>query len=447
MQEHKEVNGKSPGIRAHGGSRQGIDENTTARGARVQRSGFGRFPQARLLWGLCLCAALAAFCAGMLAARAGMGQAGVSRTGGMASAFSSRVVLPADPELLDAAALPEGADTLLPHSALLIPRFAARADAGARGGLSDAGPENMRDVTAVLPSPGKHQVLNFTRGQVLFATQDGGTAEITPLGLSPAGALPGLTEAPGLFRINLFAPARSYGNATLIPMLSGGVRDASGLLRTAGAADDPERRLCPANSRNANLMRLLLRGRGLPDFESPSSASRYRGTVGRYAGQYGLNPALIMAVMHTESNFNPSAVSRSRAMGLMQLVPDTAGYEVHRYLTGSPAVPDRDILLSPEHNIRYGAAYLYLLGSRYFNGVHNNLSRQLCVIAAYNGGPNAVLRLFDPEDDENAVRRINALGPEQLYDQLTTRMPTSESRRYVGLVLARLRGWSANGEY
>jgi hypothetical protein len=383
----------------------------------------------------------------MLAARAGMGQAGVSRADGKGFAFSSRVVLPANPELLDAATLPAGAETLLPHSVLSNPRYAARTHAGARGGLSDAGPENMRDVAALLPAPARHRVLNFTRGQVLFATHDGGTAEITPLGLSPADALQGTPETSDIFRINLFAPARSYGKTTLISMLSGGEEDVSGSYRTAGAADDPEGRFCPADNRNAKLMRLLLRGRELPDFENPSSASRYRGTVGRYAGQYGLNPALIMAVMHTESNFNPSAVSRSRAMGLMQLVPDTAGYEVHRYLTGSPAMPDQSILLSPEHNIRYGTAYLYLLGSRYFSGVHNSLSRQLCVIAAYNGGPNAVLRLFDPVDEDNAVRRINELDPEQLYDQLTTRMPTQESRRYVELVLARLRGWSANGEY
>ncbi|MDR2123433.1 MAG: transglycosylase SLT domain-containing protein [Desulfovibrio sp.] len=388
-----------------------------------------------------------AFCAGMLAAHAGRGQAGASRAGGDAPAFSSRVVLPASMELLDAAALPDGAETLLPHSVLSSPRYAARTQAGARGGLSDAGPENMRDVTALLPPPAGRRVLNLTRGRVLSATQDGGTAEITPLGFSSAGALQGLPETPDIFRLNLFAPVRSYGKATLLPTLAGGVWDASALRRTADASDDPEPGLCPADNRNAKLMRLLLRGRGLPDFENPSSASRYRETVGRYAGQYNLNPALIMAVMHTESNFNPSAVSSSRATGLMQLVPDTAGYEVHRYLTGSPTVPDQSILLSPEHNIRYGAAYLYLLGSRYFSGVHNSLSRQLCVIAAYNGGPNAVLRLFDPVDEENAVRRINALDPEQLYDQLTTRMPTSEARRYVGLVLARLRGWSANSEY
>jgi hypothetical protein len=391
--------------------------------------------------------ALTAFCAGMLAARAGIGQAGVSRAGALPPAFSSRVVLPANPELLDAATLPAGVETLLPHSVLSSPRYAVRTRAGARGGVSDAGPENMRNVAALLPPPARHRVLNFMRGQVLFATQGGGTAEVTPLGLSPAGDLQGTTETPDIFRVNLFAPARHYGKTTLIPMLAGGEGDASGRYQTAGAADDPDRRFCPADNRNTKLVRLLLRGRRLPDFESPSSASRYLGTVGRYAGQYGLNPALIMAVMHTESNFNPSAVSRSRAMGLMQLVPDTAGHEVHRYLTGSSAMPDQSILLSPEHNIRYGTAYLYLLGSRYFSGVRNSLSRQLCVIAAYNGGPNAVLRLFDPADEENAVRRINELNPEQLYDQLTTRMPTSESRRYVELVLARLRGWSANGEY
>jgi hypothetical protein len=371
---------------------------------------------------------------------------GAEPLGGKSPAFSSRVVLPASSERLDADALPAGADTLLPRAVLAGPRYSARAEVKAGGELSDAGPEVMLDFTVFLPSPGKRRGLDFMRGQVIFAARSGETVEITPPDVLPAGALQGPPGAPDIFQVDLFTPARSYGNATSILVLSGEQRDESGRRRT-DAADDGERKLCLTDDRRANLTRLLLRGKQLPYFERPSSASRYRGAAGRYAEQYSLNPALIMAVMHTESNFNPSVVSGGRAVGLMQLVPDTAGYEVHRYLTGSPDMPGQDILLSPEHNIRYGAAYLHLLGRRYFGGVRNSLSRQLCVIAAYNGGPNAVLRLFDPADGHNAVQRINALAPEQLYDHLTTRMPTPEARRYVELVLSRLRSYSINGEY
>ncbi|MDR1945916.1 MAG: transglycosylase SLT domain-containing protein [Desulfovibrio sp.] len=422
--------------------RQYIDRVGNTRTAHAARFGLDLHLHGRAFAGLCLFLGLTAFCAGMLAADAGQGPVGAP---GPASA--SWDVLPANFELLDAATLPAGENTLLPGPVLFNPRYFASPKITVWGELSDAGPENMQGRASSTPAPRRRGVLHFAQGRVLFDIPEG-MAEIMPLDLSPVSVLQGLPEAPDIFQANLFTTVRNGGDETLIPMLFGEEWDDSGLplrwSRPVDAPADRELNLCLLDSYYTNLARLLLRGRSLPHFEGTAAASRYRGVAGRYAEKYNLSPALIMAVMHTESNFNPLAVSSSRALGLMQLVPDTAGYEVHRYLTGTPATPGPDILLSPEHNIRYGAVYLHLLGRRYFGGVHNSLSRQLCVIAAYNGGPNAVLRLFDPVDDQNAVQRINELGPEQLYDQLTTRMPNRETRRYVEVVLARMRNYSAS---
>lgn len=153
-----------------------------------------------------------------------------------------------------------------------------------------------------------------------------------------------------------------------------------------------------------------------------------------YAAKYRLSPALILAIMHTESNFSPSALSASNAMGLMQVVPETAGEEAHNYLTGTRAIPNAQTLLNPESNIRYGATYLYLLNRFHFGNIVNPVSRQLCVIAAYNGGPGAVHRVFDQEKDV-ATAKINSLSSDAVYEALTGRMPTAESRQYVDKVL------------
>ena len=91
------------------------------------------------------------------------------------------------------------------------------------------------------------------------------------------------------------------------------------------------------------------------------------------AERHRLDPALIRAVIETESNWNAGAVSRKGAVGLMQLIPTTA----QRF-----GVND---LFSPQQNVDAGVRYLKILLERY-NG---NLELAL---AAYNAGEGAVDR-------------------------------------------------------
>lgn len=91
------------------------------------------------------------------------------------------------------------------------------------------------------------------------------------------------------------------------------------------------------------------------------------------APEYQLSPHLVLAVMATESNFDPWAVSPRNAQGLMQLIPDTAvRFKVKR-------------IADPVQNIRGGMAYLRWLLA-YFQG---DLP---LVLAAYNAGEGAVDR-------------------------------------------------------
>jgi hypothetical protein len=101
--------------------------------------------------------------------------------------------------------------------------------------------------------------------------------------------------------------------------------------------------------------------------------SRYNSHVMAASQETQVEPALIHAVISVESAYNPRAISRAGAVGLMQLMPETA----KRY-----GVNNR---LDPEQNIHGGARYLRFL----MNMFDNNIK---LVLAAYNAGEEAVMK-------------------------------------------------------
>lgn len=108
------------------------------------------------------------------------------------------------------------------------------------------------------------------------------------------------------------------------------------------------------------------------------------GTVAAAAAANDLEPALIWAIMRQESAFSPVAVSRSNAIGLMQVVPSTWDWiaELRKETPGDPF----DLV----SNIKYGATYLRWL-LNYFDGDEE------LVIAGYNGGQGYVRRTLEGE--------------------------------------------------
>jgi soluble lytic murein transglycosylase-like protein len=110
------------------------------------------------------------------------------------------------------------------------------------------------------------------------------------------------------------------------------------------------------------------------------------------ADRHRIDPALVRAVIETESNWNAGAVSRKGAVGLMQLIPTTA----HRF-----GVND---MFSPQQNVDAGVRYLKTLLERY-NG---NLELAL---AAYNAGEGAVDRAHGIpafRETRNYVQRVQS---------------------------------------
>jgi Transglycosylase SLT domain len=110
------------------------------------------------------------------------------------------------------------------------------------------------------------------------------------------------------------------------------------------------------------------------------------------AAKYSLDPLLLANVMAAESNFNPRAVSRKNAQGLMQLMPETSS----RLMVKNP--------FDPAQNIDAGAAYLRQMLNRFAGNVE-------LALAAYNAGPDRVLQYggIPPfRETQDYVRRITA---------------------------------------
>jgi soluble lytic murein transglycosylase-like protein len=101
--------------------------------------------------------------------------------------------------------------------------------------------------------------------------------------------------------------------------------------------------------------------------------SAYDTLIEEACSRHQLDARLVKSVMLIESNFNPAAVSRKGARGLMQLMPDTArAYDV-------------EDIHDPEQNVRGGVAYLSDLLAIFGGDLVKSL-------AAYNAGENAVIR-------------------------------------------------------
>ena len=121
----------------------------------------------------------------------------------------------------------------------------------------------------------------------------------------------------------------------------------------------------------------------------------YRELVEQYAGETGIDPALLYGLIRMESAFIPDVVSRAGAVGLTQLMPETAveaadrirrgGGPDYRAAANEGTVVDSGLdLRNPAANIHIGASYLAFLNER--------MGDPLLALLAYNGGMNRVRR-------------------------------------------------------
>jgi soluble lytic murein transglycosylase len=107
---------------------------------------------------------------------------------------------------------------------------------------------------------------------------------------------------------------------------------------------------------------------------------KYREEIEANAAKYGIDPLLVAAIIRVESNYKPELVSSKGAIGLMQLMPDTAQWILEMDGFASLSI---NSLYEPNSNIMMGTKYINLLNNQF----NNNLAE---VLAAYNAGPGNV---------------------------------------------------------
>ena len=135
---------------------------------------------------------------------------------------------------------------------------------------------------------------------------------------------------------------------------------------------------------------------------------KYADEIFAAADRYGLDRALVLAVVSTESGFRPEAVSGDGARGLMQLLPVTAEWIAFR----RGETVSEDELFEVEKNLDYGCWFLRFLLDRYSGSIRNAL-------AAYNAGHNRLDSWLETGADENGE---------------ITDIPYAETRNYVAKV-------------
>ncbi|MBR0647751.1 lytic transglycosylase domain-containing protein, partial [Plastoroseomonas hellenica] len=195
--------------------------------------------------------------------------------------------------------------------------------------------------------------------------------------------------------------AADPGDAAQIAAIPAGWR-ALALLQVGqrARAEAELRRLYPRAERNPDLLRSLhqvashaglqhLAGQlaqRLPGAEPAAGGIAQTVPMPRLSpeGGFRIDPALLYAMTRQESNFEPTAISRAGARGLMQLMPETASL-----ITNDPTLAGDAIERLHEPGLSLELGQRYLLHLTRHEGVDGNLIR---LLAAYNAGPGSVLR-------------------------------------------------------
>ncbi len=142
----------------------------------------------------------------------------------------------------------------------------------------------------------------------------------------------------------------------------------------------------------------------------------YRTTIENYSVRWKVDKFLAVSVMKVESNFSEAAHSRSGAVGLMQIMPETAAWIAYQLGEKPEGIAD-DIknLRDPDTNIRYGTWYLAELEDE-FNG------NDVLALAAYNAGRGNVREWMEKNHWSENFSDVD-------------KIPYAETRDYVKRVL------------
>ncbi|BBG58625.1 Endo-type membrane-bound lytic murein transglycosylase A precursor [Providencia rustigianii] len=195
------------------------------------------------------------------------------------------------------------------------------------------------------------------------------------------------------------------------------------LLLLAGCSSEP--------NKSANKQRMLDNGNQVSNSASNTSYPRtpYDEFIRESAARYSVDETLIRAIIEVESNFRPEVVSKSNAIGLMQIKASTAGRDAYRYQGKSGEPSSRD-LKDPRKNIDIGTTYIRILKEQHLAGISHPQTLYYATVVAYVNGAGALLRTFD-NDKSRAIAMINNLSPEEFYQHVQSKHPAPQAPRYL----------------
>ena len=177
-------------------------------------------------------------------------------------------------------------------------------------------------------------------------------------------------------------------------------------------------------------------------------AEKYMHLVKKYSKQYDVDPALVLALIHTESAFNPKAFSRRpdgtpMACGLMQIIPSQAGRDAHRALYGSDKIVKPEFLYNPDNNIKMGVWYVKWLKKwwakrdKKYGNSSSPIQNDYYTISSYNQGMGTILKKaykkhdLSKKSDQETFRILNS-----------ERSISKEGRDYIERVVKRRKLYS-----
>ena len=165
-------------------------------------------------------------------------------------------------------------------------------------------------------------------------------------------------------------------------------------------------------------------------------AEKFLEPARKYAEQHRVEVPLVLALIQTESYFNPLAKSHIPAYGLMQIVPRSGGLDAYRYVFKKDQMPTAQFLYEADNNLLLGTAYMQLLNERYLYGVKDPVKREYLMVAAYNGGIGRVIKRV------LKVYNIPEISSDEVFDALSKEMPT-ETKNYLKKITSRKENYLA----
>ncbi len=171
-------------------------------------------------------------------------------------------------------------------------------------------------------------------------------------------------------------------------------------------------------------------------------AEQFKDQVYKNSKRFDLDPAIVFAIIETESSFNPKARSHIPAYGLMQLVPKSGARDAYLYLYKEDKFLNKGYLYNPAKNIELGCAYLAKIRYVYFKDIRDDKKAFICAIPAYNTGIGNVSKtLSNTSNLSKASEAANRLDFDRLYNKLKNELKYEEARNYL------VRVWERKDKY